>query len=271
VSLAARAGEILRPALDRALARLDPVTLEQLDRAQLHERVETKAVMRAEAVPDLLRRLRGQYHVMEHAGTRLQRYTNAYFDTADLRDYRAHHNRRRHRSKIRYRSYVDSDLTFFEIKRKDGARTVKLRQVSTPARSSLWPDDGAFLARVNHDPSSAYVPSLAVSYRRILLVRRDFGERVTIDLDLCFDTGARRIVMPDAAIVEFKQPRLDRRSPAVRAVPRPAQRFSKYCIGLASCDPSLKQNRFKRVFRGLAKIGAHPVMAARPATAGRTA
>ena len=67
--------------MGEALSRLTPVTLEQLDRAQLHERVESKVIMRADAVPATLSRLRPGYFVMEHAYTRLQRYSNAYFDT----------------------------------------------------------------------------------------------------------------------------------------------------------------------------------------------
>ncbi len=241
-----------------SLASLEGTTLAELDRAQLHDRVESKLIMRAESVPEVLARLRGDYRVMEHEGRRVQRYSNTYFDTAGLRNYHEHHNQKRRRSKVRYRSYVDSALTFFEIKRNVDGRTVKERRPTASPSMCLHDDDAAFLGERLPADAGAMVPSVVVTYDRILLVSQAFDERVTIDLNLGFRSATGESVVPELAIVEFKQERLDRASPAIRAIPRPMQMFSKYCMGLASCDPSLKRNRFKKVFLELARLDAEP-------------
>lgn len=217
------------------------------------------------SVPTTLMRLREHYLVMDHEETRVQRYTNTYFDTADLKNYVEHHNQKRQRSKIRYRTYVDSALTFFEIKRNVDGRTVKERKRSAPTDGAIRADDVAFLGdRLDDDPRTLQA-SVVISYERILLVRHDFQERVTIDTNLRFATREGTATMPHLAVVEFKQPRLDRHSPAVRAIDRPTQMFSKYCMGLASCDPTLKRNRFKKVFLGLERLDAEPCAVGRAA------
>ena len=238
-----------------ALREMETVTLAELDQAQLHDRMESKVVTRADAVAGILGRLRHDYLVMDHDNNRFQRYSNTYFDTANLANYHEHHNQKRRRCKVRYRRYVDSDLTYFEVKRNVSGRTVKERKSSIPAGQSVWPDDVPFLTdRIADNPDQLSV-SLLVEYERILLVSRDFNERVTIDMNLRFRSRTAAGEMSQLAIVEFKQPRFDRNSPAMRAIPRPRQMFSKYCMGLATCNPSLKRNRFKKVFLGLADIG----------------
>lgn len=74
---------------------LDAVTLAELDQAQLHDRVESKVVMRFDGVGDTLARLSDDYLIMEHQGSRVQRYSNVYFDTSDLTNYFEHHNQKR--------------------------------------------------------------------------------------------------------------------------------------------------------------------------------
>ncbi len=234
------------------------VDLEQLDRAQLHDRVESKVVLHSDGVPRALDVLAVEYLVLEHAGERVQAYRNEYFDDVDLRNYHEHHNQLGRRLKLRYRTYVHSDLTFFEVKRNVNGRTIKERRVSRPPRGRLWDDDAEFFADATGWDPSTLRPSLTVDYGRILLVKRDFSERVTIDLDLTFASRGRRTTAAAWSICEFKQPRLDRRSPAMVAMNRRSQTFSKYCMGLASCDPALRQNRFKKVFRTLEALDASP-------------
>lgn len=246
------------PRLQHSLSSLESTTLEELDGARLHDRVESKLVMPASAVPATLLRLRGDYFVMEHQSKRLQSYSNTYFDTAELKNYHEHHNQKRQRSKVRYRTYVDSELTYFEVKRNVDGRTVKERKASASAGASIHADDIPFLNERMIQDSRDLRVSVVVAYDRILLVSRSFDERVTIDLNLRFRSASGAAIMPELAIVEFKQPELDRQSPAIKAIPRQTQMFSKYCMGLASCDPSLKRNRFKKVFLGLDRLGAAP-------------
>ena len=245
--------------LAERLDELDSVDLDQLDRAQLHDRVESKVILRTDDLPDAIDALAHDYVVLEHLGDRVQGYCNTYFDSAELRNYHEHHNQLGRRLKLRYRTYENSDLTYFEVKRNVAGRTIKERRRTQRPDGALHRDDAAFFAeRTGWDPDGV-LPSLTVDYQRILLVNRDYSERVTIDLDIRFQSDRGATTVDGLAICEFKQPRLDRRSPAMAAMNRRPQKFSKYCMGLASCDPSLRRNRFKKVFRSLDTLDLGPV------------
>jgi len=240
------------------LYALDTVTLDELDQARLHDRVESKVLLTEDRIGEALDRLRGDYLVLEHDGKRTQAYRNDYFDSVDLRNYHEHHDQNGSRLKVRFRTYVNSDITFFEIKRITRGRTVKYRRPSSPPLGNLSQADAAFFYKQTGERPSALRPSLTVSYDRILLVSRDFGERVTIDSNVAFRTDTSSRSLSGIAICEFKQPRLDRRSPAMVSMNRRPQMFSKYCMGLASCQPWLQRNRFKKVFLQLETMGWNP-------------
>ncbi len=242
--------------LATTLASLDPVDLPQLDRAQLHDRVESKVLFHVSAVPRALSLLAADYLVLEHDGMRSQHYRTSYFDSSRLRSYHEHHNQKRRRFKVRYRTYLNSGITFFEIKRNVDGRTVKERIPSSPPGARVWPGDAAFLAERAGIRAGSLEPSLSVEYRRILLVARDYSERVTIDIGLHFTARGATHRMSQVAIGEFKQPSFDRHSPAMTALGRRPVKFSKYCMGLASCRPSLRHNRFKKNFLRLRKLTA---------------
>ena len=53
-------------ALRTAVAALSPVTLAQLDQAQLHDREESKVILRTADVPEALDRLAEEYVVLDH-------------------------------------------------------------------------------------------------------------------------------------------------------------------------------------------------------------
>lgn len=254
----AKVGDVLA----EVLTGFASVDLAQLDQALLHDRVESKVILAAADAAAALAELSGDYYALEHLGDQLQGYTTAYFDSPTLRNYHEHHNQKSRRLKVRYRTYRNSALTFFEVKRNINGRTVKDRQVSRPHAGHLWPDDAEFLhERTGWDPYQM-VPSLTVDYDRILLVKADFTERVTVDVNMRFSSSSGSTAVPALAVCEFKQPKLDRRSPAILAMRRRPQKFSKYCMGLASCDPTLKRNRFKKVFLSLESLDASPVRGA---------
>ena len=56
--------------------------------------------------------------ILEIEGHRIFTYDNNYFDTKDLQFYFNHHNGYVHRIKVRSRKYVETNTSFFEIKRK---------------------------------------------------------------------------------------------------------------------------------------------------------
>ena len=88
------------------LLELESVDLDQLDRAQLHDRVESKVILRTDELPGAIDALAEDYVVLEHLGDRVQGYCNAYFDSPELRNYHEHHNQLGRRLKLRYRTVL---------------------------------------------------------------------------------------------------------------------------------------------------------------------
>jgi hypothetical protein len=223
--------------------------------AELLTRRDTKAIISAAEVAPLLSVLAPDYRALEVDGHRRSLYRTVYLDTPDLDFYRDHHNGRAGRNKVRYRTYVESGLSFFEVKHKTNKgitekTRVAVEKESTGARSAaeleLLADRG--LAEL------PLRPVVRILYGRITLVSTSADERVTIDTEMSAHASTNSHTWPDHAIVEVKQPRLDRNSPFFSALTslghRPSS-VSKYCISVATCSPDVKRNRFLRRLRRL--------------------
>jgi hypothetical protein len=189
------------------------------------------------------------YKCLEVEGCRLSKYNSQYFDTDGYHFYFQHHRSKAGRIKVRIRTYVDSKLSFLEIKRKNKkGQTVKKRLKTEGFADAHSNEQVEFLENAKM-PSLQIKPILENSFNRITLVNKDSIERVTIDTSLLFNnrisfTGSAGAL----AIIEVKQPGLDRSSPIIKALKKEGirpQKVSKYCIGLAKLNPNLKQNSFK--------------------------
>ncbi len=241
----------------RALAHFAPISLAEMDAVALMDRVDTKYVLGAWQLPALLAALAGDYCVLEVQGVRLNRYRTLYFDTPDLDLYGRHHAGRAERYKVRSRAYLDSGLSFLEVKRKTNkGRTVKERMRTETLLTRITSEAGRFVdGRV---PSAPYLgPVLGNAFLRITLVGRQCAERATIDLDLRFQAGDLHLSLTGVAVVEIKQERADRTSPLVarmRALGIRPTAFSKYCIGVALLYSGVRHNRFKPVLNRVEQI-----------------
>jgi hypothetical protein len=102
-------------ALARALGRLRPVALEELQELALLRRTDVKYLLPRGALPGPLTAARDACRVLEVDGLRLQRYETLYFDTPALDLCLLHHNRARRRFKVRSRRYLESDIAFLEV------------------------------------------------------------------------------------------------------------------------------------------------------------
>ena len=115
------------PAIIDALAEsFPPVTLEEMDSVKLLNRLDTKYVTDASTLAALLEDARAAgYRALETSGSRISPYTTVYYDTAGLKMYLDHHNKRLVRQKVRTRVYENSGDAFLEIRAQlDRARRV---------------------------------------------------------------------------------------------------------------------------------------------------
>ncbi|HPF89663.1 MAG TPA: polyphosphate polymerase domain-containing protein [Flavobacteriales bacterium] len=239
------------------LDRFEPISLEEMDGVKLQDRVDTKYVFGEDRLPEVLEAMLPHYRLLEVDGKRGTPYRSLYFDTPDLRDYYAHHNRRTFRSKVRFREYIGSDLVFLEVKRKTGrGRTDKKRMRVEAIPDQLSAEQQAFVAGASQSDAPLQA-TLWNHFTRYTFVSRSSPERLTMDVDLRYSSAGEDRALGGIVIAELKQERADRTSPFVRIMRErvfPASGMSKYCVGLLLLGRRVKHNAFKAVLLKLDRI-----------------
>lgn len=242
--------------------RMDTTTLDQMRRVKLMNRIDTKYVLTHEGVLRLLDEAAAAgYRVQLIDGVRACRYDTLYYDTAPRDMYLAHHNRILTRQKIRTRRYVESGVTFLEIKNKSNrGRTRKKRIEIAPEcfdNISHAEGVGPFFAEHARYACEVLSPALSTRFVRITLVNGDLTERLTIDLDLHYRDmrSGRESTIERMAIVELKQD--GRRASAIKDILRRMRimplKVSKYCLGTTLTVEDMRRNRFKEKLREIEK------------------
>jgi hypothetical protein len=236
------------------------ITLDEMSGVKLMNRIDTKYVVTEKQLRDILARICDAYYAQEVEGNRLSPYSTVYYDTPDLTMYLIHHNRHLVRDKVRVRTYVDSHLTFCEVKHKNNkGRTKKKRIVVEPVPNIIDnPEAAAFLAEKQPYPVGTLSPHLVTIFDRFTLVNYGKTERLTIDCNLRFENlrSGLSASMAPLAVMELKQ---DGRARSLlkdvlfelRIHPF---KISKYCIGTCMTRPDVKQNRFKKKLRRINRL-----------------
>lgn len=248
--------------LAASLRRFAPITLGDMNGVSLMRRIDTKYILHQDQLPTILNAVAEQYAILEIHQLRAMRYSSQYFDTPGFRFYIDHHNGKARRTKVRIRNYVDSDLSFLEVKHKSAnGITSKLRTPFAPTGTNLSRNAREF---IGHTVARAdeLRPSVHNQFRRLTLVDTDRSERVTIDWDISSRIGHIDQGHPNLVIIEVKQKGPDRHAPIMTVLKsigaRPC-RVSKYCLGVACLCRHLKANRFKaRLLRINAITSAAP-------------
>lgn len=238
------------------LTRFEPITLEEMNEVKLMNRIDTKYVIPLKQLKYILEEAASLYMVQTKADQRLAPYHTVYLDTPDKKMYNLHQTGRKVRQKIRIRTYLDTDTTFLEVKTKNNhSRTKKKRIiVGVPDFQHFESFHGnaeaeAFLEERSWHHLGNLMPHVENRFNRITLVNKAKTERLTIDLQLTFhnyDT-ATDIDFSPVAIIELKRDGLTY-SPMRDILLRMRIHeggFSKYCIGCAMTNPTLRQNNFK--------------------------
>lgn len=249
----------LEPNLPRLLRPLEPISLEEMAEAALLDRYETKYVFHRDRLAAALDDLADEYRVLEINDSPLNHYLTLYFDTPGFALYYRHHAGGLNRYKVRSRVYLDTGVSFIEVKRKiNSYRTVKTRVGTAEFSDRISLETAGFLDM--HLPAGEWQlePKLWNQYTRVTLVGKRSPERVTLDLDLSFLTNdGQPALLPDLVIGEVKRGDAGRDSAFIRRMRamsiRPTS-FSKYCIGTAMLYEQVKRNRFLPTLRQVGKI-----------------
>lgn len=241
-----------------ALNSLQAISLEELSKASLMDRTDTKFFFPVQLLPALLEQVNNHYGVLEMNGVRCIPYESLYFDTPRFDLYLQHHNGKGRRNKIRYRRYVNSNKTYFEIKLKNPQeRTIKTRTTVPGIDLPLGEKAAQLLEQHTLLTPQDIEPVLWVWYYRITLLSLNFPERVTIDLGLHFVNPYGQAAWQNMCIVEVKQNNANRHSVIINALKQLHEHpksLSKYCAGVALTYPQLKHNQFKKKLLQIDKI-----------------
>lgn len=171
--------------------RMPTLDLDRIAAVRLMNRVDTKYLVDERRCMELLELAADQYYVQIIDDCRACRYATLYYDTPQWDMYHLHHNRRLTRQKIRTRTYVETGVTYLEIKSKSNkGRTHKRRMALDRSLFAAAATDTAaadFLRREARYAPETLSPSLATRFVRVTLVNHAMTERLTIDFDLHFD------------------------------------------------------------------------------------
>jgi len=240
------------------LSLLNTVSLTQLDAVSLLNRTDSKYTLRSEDLLKIFPCLFEHYHVLEINGTRIFSYENNYFDTPDLLFFRDHHNGYVNRIKVRSRRYVESDLCFFEIKKKEKVdRTNKHREPLPYMISDIDEDRKNIIQDYTRKTIDEVTLILKNNFNRITLVNNQFTERVTIDMNLHFIDNEHDIKFKKIAIIEIKQSKSTQSSPLTTFLKYNnirEQSISKYIYGVISLIPTVKKNNFMPILKKINKL-----------------
>lgn len=244
--------------IEKEAWRFDRITLPEMDGVKLMDRVDVKYIIPLHLLPLILTEAQAYYQLLEVNHQRLCTYETLYYDTNDLLLYHNHHAGRTNRYKVRFRNYVDSQLSFFEIKHNTNkGRTIKKRiKQNGEAPLYLTDDKAEFLHTITPLSSEQLRGNMWVNYKRLTLVSRNSAERVTIDLNLSFKDDYTLASYSQMAIAEIKQERIGTSAmiDILRRYQIRSGSISKYCLGVISLTKDVKYNRFKAKLLHLSKI-----------------
>ncbi len=230
------------------LNTFEPIGLEEMNAVKLLDRMDKKYTFTASELVDVLEAAKQNYKVLTIDGQRFAHYETRYFDTPDFEMYTRHHNRHMNRHKVRFRSYLDSGIHFFEVKFKTNkGRTIKKRVVRPFKDYSIEQEAQALLRKRTPYTENDLKEAIRVYYSRITLVNKNLKERITIDFDLQYGLNGKKQAFPNMIIAEVKQDRSDG-SPFIDLMKERRIKdisISKYCLGVASLAENVKINNFK--------------------------
>ena len=159
---------------------------------------------------------------------------------------------------MRIRSYVDSGLAFIEVKNKNNHGRTKKKRISIDHKDVEQNVYNDFLSQhLSYNPE-ILLPQIENRFKRVTLVNKQKTERLTIDTELMFENlvTENELNLERLVIIELKRDG-NVYSP-IRDIMRDLriypQGFSKYCMGMALTNESLKRNRFKERMMLLEKM-----------------
>ena len=232
------------------LENFKSIKLQEMDDVALMERTDEKYTVVINDIFNILKLLSKTYKCLEIENERLFNYKTEYLDDDEYSLFKNHQNGKQNRFKIRFRDYIQSRITFLEIKFKSNKGVTQKSRIKIPfeSRNGSAECNQFIYENTTYSPNKFDI-KLINSFDRITLVNLTTKERVTMDVNLKFKNNKSYIKLPELGIIEVKREKGNRKSEILSLLKnkgiRPT-RFSKYTIGSVLLNPNLKYNNFKK-------------------------
>jgi len=240
------------------LNAMNTVSLAQLDSVALQNRVDNKYVLNKQQLESIIAVIQEHYEVLEIENTKIFTYENNYFDTKDLQFYYDHHNGYSNRMKVRSRKYVETDTSFFEIKRKENIeRTSKTREKVDQLISDIDAIKKETIQQLSRKPIADLSVQLNNKFNRITFVNNSQTERMTLDFNIQFSDEISEKNFSDFYVLEIKQSKSNGRSIVTEALKKNnirEQGFSKYIFGVIALKDNVRTNNFLPLIKKINKL-----------------
>lgn len=240
------------------LNAMETVSLTELDGVALLNRIDNKYVLNKEQLKHVLPVIEQHYKVLQIESNKIFTYENNYFDTKDLQFYYDHHNGYTNRMKVRSRKYVETNTSFFEIKKKENIdRTSKTREKIDQLISIIDENKKMAVQQLSRKPIADLSVILNNKFNRITFVNIEQSERMTLDFNIHFSDEFSQKQFSDLYVLEIKQSKSNGRSIITELLKKNnirEQSFSKYIFGVIALKENIRKNNFLPLIKKINKL-----------------
>ena len=238
--------------------QMENVSLEELDEVALQNRIDYKFVLNKEQLEQIIPIIQNNYKVLKIDGFNSFTYENNYFDTKKLKFYFDHHNGFSNRIKVRSRKYLETNTSFFEIKKKEKVdRTAKYREQVDEIVQKIDLDKKETVQSFLTRDLKKLKLVLNNNFNRITFVNHEKKERMTLDFNIQFSNKKKIKCFKNFYVLEIKQSKSSERSIISEVLKKNnirEQSFSKYIFGVITLNKKIKKNNFLPLIKNLNKI-----------------
>ena len=161
------------------LTAMNTVSLAELDSVALLNRIDNKYVLNKQQLELILPVIQQNYSVLLIGNDKIFTYENNYFDTKDFQFYYDHHNGYTNRMKVRSRKYIETNTSFFEIKKKENIdRTSKTREKVDQLIAEIDENKKEAIQQLSRKPIADLSVILNNKFNRITFVNEELSERI---------------------------------------------------------------------------------------------
>lgn len=220
------------------------ITLQELERRTTwKERKDMKYVTHISTLDSLHQTLSKEYLLLENKGNSVVKYKTEYWDTSGHDMFYQHQSDSAHRYKIRKRQYGNENGYWMEVKEKKNGKTIKYR-LPNPSPS----ETETFISTNTPYKQSDLNSTVFIYYERMTFVHKNLPMKITIDKNMKAGNNHRSVPFDNVAIIEIKTEKNISDSRIVHIIESQGTKpcsVSKYCVGMATLHPELKQNIVK--------------------------